>query len=47
MTQKELAEKLSVKQNMIIDYERGRRRLSLPMAKPIAKILNVKVDRLS
>ena len=47
MTQKELAEKLSVKQNMISDYERGRRRLSLPMAKRIAKILNVKVDRLS
>ena len=47
MTQKELAEKLIVKQNMISDYERGRRRLSLPMAKRIAKILNVKVDRLS
>jgi ribosome-binding protein aMBF1 (putative translation factor) len=47
MTQKELAEKLSVKQNMISDYERGRRRLSLPMAKRIGKILNVKVERLS
>ena len=47
MTQKELAEKLSVKQNMISDYERGRRRLSLQMAKRIAKILNVKADRLS
>jgi len=47
MTQRELAEKLSVRQNIISDYERGRRRLTLPMAKRIAKILNVKVDRLS
>lgn len=47
MTQKELAGKLSIKQNMISDYERGKRRLSLPMAKRIAKILNVKAERLS
>ena len=47
MTQRELAEKLSIGQNMISDYERGKRRLSLPMAKRIAKILNIKIDRLS
>jgi ribosome-binding protein aMBF1 (putative translation factor) len=47
LTQKELADKLGVRQNMISDYERGRRRLALQMAKRIAKILNIKVDRLT
>jgi len=47
LTQKELADKLGVRQNMISDYERGRRRLSLQMAKRIAKILNIKVERLT
>jgi ribosome-binding protein aMBF1 (putative translation factor) len=47
LTQAQLAEKLDVRQNMISDYERGRRRLSLSMAKRIAKILNIKVDRLT
>jgi len=47
LTQKELADKLGVRQNMISDYERGRRRLSLQMAKRIAKILNIKVGRLT
>jgi ribosome-binding protein aMBF1 (putative translation factor) len=47
MTQAQLAEKLDVRQNMISDYERGTRRLSLSMAKRIAKILNIKVDRLT
>ena len=47
LTQKELADKLGVRQNMISDYERGRRRLSLQMAKRIAKTLNIKADRLT
>ena len=47
LTQKELAGKLGVRQNMISDYERGKRRLSLQMAKRIAGILHVKVDRLT
>ena len=47
LTQAQLAEKLAVRQNMISDYERGKRKLSLSMAKRIAKILNIKIDRLS
>jgi len=47
LTQAQLAEKLNVRQNMISDYERGKRRLSPSMAKRIAKILNINVDRLS
>ena len=46
-TQAELATKLGIRQNMISDYERGKRRLSPSMAKRLAKTLNVKVDRLS
>jgi ribosome-binding protein aMBF1 (putative translation factor) len=47
LSQAQLAEKLGVRQNMISDYERGKRRLSLSMAKRIAKILQIKVDRIS
>ena len=47
LTQAQLAEKLGVRQNMISDYERGKRRLSQSMAKRIAKILHIKVDRIS
>ena len=47
LTQAQLAEKLCIHQNMISDYERGKRRLSSEMAKRIAKILNIKVDRIS
>jgi len=47
MTQAQLAEKLGIRQNMISDYERGRRRLSSSMAKLMAKALHIKVDRLS
>ncbi|XPS89997.1 transcriptional regulator, HTH-type [Desulfosarcina variabilis str. Montpellier] len=47
MTQAQLAEQLEIRQNMISDYERGKRRLSLSMAKRIAKILKIKVDRIS
>jgi ribosome-binding protein aMBF1 (putative translation factor) len=47
LSQAQLAEKLGIRQNMISDYERGKRRLSPSMAKRIAKILHVKVDRIS
>ncbi len=47
LTQAQVAKKLGVRQNMISDYERGKRRLSLSMAKRIAKFLHIKVDRLS
>jgi ribosome-binding protein aMBF1 (putative translation factor) len=47
LSQAQLAEKIGVRQNMISDYERGKRRLSLSMAKRIAKILHIKVDRIS
>ena len=47
LSQAQLAEKLGIRQNMISDYERGKRRLSPAMAKRIAKILNIKADRIS
>jgi ribosome-binding protein aMBF1 (putative translation factor) len=47
LSQSQLAEKLGVRQNMISDYERGKRRLSPSMAKRIAQILHIKVDRIS
>ncbi|MBW1893682.1 MAG: helix-turn-helix transcriptional regulator [Deltaproteobacteria bacterium] len=43
----QLAEKLGIRQNMISDYERGKRRLSPSMAKRIAKTLHIKVNRIS
>jgi len=46
-TQAQIATKLGVRQNMISDYERGKRRLSPSMAERLAKILNLKVNRLS
>jgi ribosome-binding protein aMBF1 (putative translation factor) len=47
LSQSQLAEKLGIRQNMISNYERGKRRLSPLMAKRIAKILHIKVDRIS
>ena len=47
LSQAQLAEKLGIRQNMISDYERGKRRLSPSMAKRIAKTLQIKVDRIS
>ncbi len=47
LSQAQLAEKLGIRQNMISDYERGKRRLSQTMAKRIAKTLRIKVDRIS
>jgi len=47
MTQAQLAKKLGIRQNMISDYERGKRRFSSSMAKRMAKALHIKADRLS
>ena len=47
LSQAQLAAKLRVRQNMISDYERGKRRLTPAMAKRIVKILNIKVERIS
>ena len=47
LSQSQLAEKLGIRQNMVSDYERGKRRLSPAMAKRIAKVLHIKADRIS
>ena len=47
MSQFQLAEKLGIRQNMISDYERGKRRLTPAMAQRIAKILQIDVRRIS
>ena len=46
LTQKQLAEKSNVKQNMISDYEKGRRRLTKQMAAKFAEILEINPARL-
>jgi ribosome-binding protein aMBF1 (putative translation factor) len=46
ITQKQLAEKANVKQNMISDYENGRRRLTKQMAAKFAGILKMNPTRL-
>ncbi len=47
LSQSQLAEKLGIRQNMVSDYERGKRRLSPAMAKRIAEILQIRVERIS
>ena len=47
LSQSQLAGKLGIRQNMISDYERGKRRLSPAMAKRMARNLHIKVDRIS
>lgn len=47
LSQSQLAEKLGIRQNMISDYERGKRRLTPDMAKRIAETLNIKVERIA
>jgi len=47
LSQAQLAAKLDVRQNMVSDYERGKRRLTPAMAKRIAEILDIKVERIS
>jgi ribosome-binding protein aMBF1 (putative translation factor) len=41
LTQEQLAEKLEIRQNMVSDYERGRRALSPDMAKRFSAVLQV------
>lgn len=46
LTQAQLADKLGIQQNMVSDYERGRRTYSDAMAKRLSKTLKVKEERL-
>ena len=46
LTQAELADKTGIRQNMISDYERGRRTFSDDMAKRLSKVLKVREERL-
>ena len=46
MTQAQLADNLGIRQNMVSDYERGRRTYSDAMAKRLSKTLKVKEERL-
>lgn len=46
ITQKQLAEKSGVRQNMISDYEKGRRRLTKQMAVKFAGVLKITPARL-
>ena len=46
LTQGQLAEKLEIRQNMISDYERGRRPLSPGMAKRFSAVLQVREEQL-
>jgi ribosome-binding protein aMBF1 (putative translation factor) len=47
LTQAQLAEQLSIRQNMVSDYERGRRTYSQAMAKRLSTLLNVREDHLT
>jgi ribosome-binding protein aMBF1 (putative translation factor) len=46
LTQAQLAEKLGIRQNMVSDYERGRRTYSHAMAERLSKTLQVKEEHL-
>ena len=46
LTQAQLAEKLGIRQNMVSDYERGRRTYSDAMAARLCKVLQVKEEYL-
>jgi ribosome-binding protein aMBF1 (putative translation factor) len=46
LTQAQLADKLGIRQNMVSDYERGRRTFSAAMARRLSKTLKVKEERL-
>ena len=45
-TQEQLAGKLEIRQNMVSDYERGRRAVSPEMARRFSSVLEVREDRL-
>ncbi len=46
LTQAQLADKLGIRQNMVSDYERGRRTYSDDMAKRISQMLKVKEEHI-
>lgn len=46
LTQEQLADKLEIRQNMVSDYERGRRALSPEMARRFCSVLQVREARL-
>jgi transcriptional regulator with XRE-family HTH domain len=46
LTQGQLAKKLGIRQNMVSDYERGRRTLSPAMAARFSEVLHVKKSHL-
>ena len=46
LTQAQLAKKLDIRQNMVSDYEHGRRNYSDAMAKRLSKTLKVKEEHL-
>ena len=46
LTQAKLAEKLGIRQNMVSDYERGRRTYSDAMAKRLSATLEVREEHL-
>ena len=47
LTQAQVADQVGIRQNMISDYERGRRRYSPSMAKRLSKVLKVAEERLA
>lgn len=47
LTQGELAGKLEIRQNMISDYERGKRAFSAAMAKRFSSVLQVREEQLA
>jgi DNA-binding XRE family transcriptional regulator len=46
LTQAELAEKVGIRQNMVSEYENGKRSLTPAMAKRFSQALNTDIDRL-
>ena len=46
LTQADLADRLGIRQNMVSDYEHGRRTYSDAMAARLSKVLKVKEERL-
>ena len=46
LTQGELAAALGIRQNMVSDYERGRRTVSDAMAERLSMVLHIPVERL-
>ena len=46
MTQAQLASELGIRQNMVSDYENGRRTYSDTMAKRFSAVLKVKAERI-